>query len=129
MLITLVILFLVVLVTYFRKEGWKKAVVSVLLTCVIVLVGTRLIDCGYNWMVRGEFAPHTGDSSFILGTELYLADKEMAQQIQDADNRALFLEIMRRAEEKEYNIAYAGKGGRLLRTITAARMTALNLIL
>lgn len=110
MLITLVILFLVVLVTYFRKEGWKKAVVSVLLTCVIVLVGTRLIDCGYNWMVRGEFAPHTGDSSFILGTELYLADKEMAQQIQDADNRALFLEIMRRAEEKEYNIAYAGKG-------------------
>lgn len=110
MLITLVILFLVVFAAYLRKEGWKKAVVSVLLTCVIVLAGTRLIDCGYNWMVRGEFAPHTGDSSFILGTELYLADKDMAQQIQDADNRALFLEIMRRAEEKEYNIAYAGKG-------------------
>lgn len=110
MLITLVILFLVVFAAYLRKEGWKKAVVSVLLTCVIVLAGTRLIDCGYNWMVRGEFAPHTGDSSFILGTELYLADKDMAQQIQDADNRALFLEIMRRAEEKEYNIAYADKG-------------------
>lgn len=110
MLITLVILFLVVLVSYYRKEGWKKAAVSVLLTCGIVLAGTRLIDCGYNWLVRGEFAPHTGDSSFILGTELYLADKEMAQQIQDADNRALFLEIMQRAEEKEYNIAYAGKG-------------------
>lgn len=110
MLITLVILFLVVLISYYRKEGWKKAAISVLLTCVIVLAGTRFIDCGYNWMVRGEFAPHTGDSSFILGTELYLADKEMAQYIQDVDNRALFLEIMRRAEEKEYNIAYAGKG-------------------
>jgi len=110
MLITLVILFLVVLVSYCRKESIKKAVVSGLLTCVIVLAGTRLVDCGYNWMVRGEFAPHTGDSSFILGTELYLADKEMASYIQDADNRALFLEIMQRADEKEYNIAYAGKG-------------------
>lgn len=110
MLITLVLLFLVVLISYCRKEGWKKAVVSVLLTCGIVLAGTRLIDCGYNWLVRGTFAPHTGDSSFILGTELYLADKEMAQQIQDAESRALFLEIMQRAEEKEYNIAYAGKG-------------------
>lgn len=114
MLITLVLLFLVVLVSYYKrydkKEGWKKAVISVLFTCGIVLAGTRFIDCGYNWLVRGEFAPHTGDSSFILGTELYLADKEMAQQIQDAENRALFLEIMQRAEEKEYNIAYAGKG-------------------
>jgi hypothetical protein len=61
-------------------------------------------------MMRGTFAPHTGDSSFILGTELYLADKDMVSYIQEDHNKAVFLEIMQRADAKEYNTAYAQKG-------------------
>ena len=72
--------------------------------------GTRLLDCTYNYGVRGVFAPHTGDSSFILGTEIYVADKDMVSYISDKENQKLFLEIMNRADALEYNAGYAGKG-------------------
>lgn len=110
MLITLIILFFVLIVSYIRDRGWKKALLYALLACTLGFVGTKLVDCSYNWMLRGEFAPHTGDSSFILGTELYLADSEMEQYIKDEERKALFREILKRADEKQYNIAYADKG-------------------
>ena len=62
------------------------------------------------YVSRGEFAPHTGDSSFILGTELYVANQNMAQYIEDDDRRAIFNEIMERVDESGYNTQYAGKG-------------------
>lgn len=110
MLITLVILLIVMVWAYIGEKGWKKAGIYALLACLLGFAGTKLVDCSYNLMTRGVFAPHTGDSSFILGTELYLADEGMAERIHDPEHRELFLEIMRRADEKEYNIAYAGKG-------------------
>jgi len=110
MLITLIVLFAVILLSYIRSKDWKRAGVYALLACILGMAVTKLVDCSYNLMMRGEFAPHTGDSSFILGTELYLADENMVQYIQDIRNKELFMEIMKRADEKEYNIAYAGRG-------------------
>lgn len=110
MLITLVILFVVMFCAYWRSKGWFRAGVCALLVCLVGFAGTKLIDCSYNLMMRGTFAPHTGDSSFILGTELYLADVQMISYIREEQNKELFLEIMRRAEAKEYNTAYAESG-------------------
>ena len=112
MLITLVILFVVVVFAFWRSRGVLRAVICALLVCLAGFAGTKLIDCSYNLMMRGTFAPHTGDSSFILGTELYLADKDMVSYIQEEPYRALFLEIMQRADAKEYNTVYAKKGWR-----------------
>lgn len=114
MLITLVILFPVILLSYLGGRGWKRACVYALLSCVLCFAGTRLVECSYNQMLRGTFAPHTGDSSFILGTELYLADQAMAQNITDDNDRKLFLEILQRADANEYNISYADKGWQTL---------------
>ncbi len=110
MLITLVLLFLVMLFAFWRSKGWVRAGICALVVCLVGFAGTKLIDCSYNLMMRGTFAPHTGDSSFILGTELYLADKDMVSYIQEEHNKAVFLEIMQRADAKEYNTAYAQKG-------------------
>lgn len=110
MLITLVILFVVILCVFLRSRGWFRAGICALLVCLAGFAGTKLIDCSYNLLMRGTFAPHTGDSSFILGTELYLAAPDMVSYIQEEQNKALFLEIMRRADAKEYNTAYAQKG-------------------
>jgi len=110
MLITLILLVLCLLYTGFRERQWKSAFVSAVLCGAAALVMTTLIDCCYNYVVRGDFTSHSGDSSFILGTELYLADEGMAQAISSEEQRELFLEIMRRADDKEYNIAYARKG-------------------
>lgn len=110
MLITLVILFVVMVCSYVREKGLVRAGLYALVACILGFSGSRIVDCSYNLMTRGEFAPHTGDSSFIVGTELYLADKEMVEYIDGEENKALFLEIMERADKKEYNTAYAGKG-------------------
>ena len=110
MLITLVLLFVVVIFAFWRSRGMLRAGICALLVCLAGFAGTKLIDCSYNLMMRGTFAPHTGDSSFILGTELYLADKDMVSCIQEEPYKTLFLEIMQRADEKEYNTAYAQKG-------------------
>lgn len=110
MLITIVILLIVILFSYIGNKGWKMALIFAILSCVLCFAGTRFVECGYNWILRGTFAPHTGDSSFILGTELYLADDAMARFITDDDHRKIFLEIRKQAEEQEYHISYADKG-------------------
>jgi len=114
MLITLVILLAVILFVFIKNKGWKKACVCALLSCILCLAGARLVECSYNWLLRGSFAPHTGDSSFILGTELYVADDTMAQSISDDNVRSLFLEILQRADENEYHISYADNGWQAL---------------
>lgn len=114
MIITFVLLFLSLVVIWCgEKKFWKAAVFAV---CIIIAggIGARLVDCAYNYAVRGVFEPHTGDSSFIFGNEIYVADEEMVQYISSEENKKIFLEIMRRADEKQYNIAYAQKGWRNL---------------
>lgn len=110
MLVSFGLIFLAVIYAWWKDKGWKKAV---LYSAVIVLLGlgsTRLIDCTYNYAFRGVFTSHTGDSSFILGNELYVANAEMAKQITSDTNREIFLEILERCDEQQYNIQYAGDG-------------------
>ena len=110
MMISLGLLFLAVIYAYLCKKSFRKAVPCAVCIAVVVFAGTRLIDCVYNDAVRGVFAPHTGDSSFIFGNEIYVANKDMAQNISSEENRAIFLEILERADGNQYNIAYAGEG-------------------
>lgn len=110
MMISLGLLCLAVIYAYLRnKAGWKAIFYAVCIA-VAVFAGTRFIDCVYNDAVRGVFAPHTGDSSFIFGNEIYAANKDMAENISSEENRAIFLEILERADDNQYNIAYAGEG-------------------
>ncbi len=110
MLVSFGLIFLAVIYALWKDKGWKKAI---LYSAVVVLLGlgsTRLIDCTYNFAFRGVFTTHTGDSSFILGNELYVANVDMAKQIGTDTNRAIFLEILARCDADEYNIQYAGDG-------------------
>lgn len=110
MLVTLCLLFVCLLFIWFGKKNWKRAVLEAVLIVAVGLAGTKFVDCTYNFALRGVFAPHTGDSSFILGTELFLADEDMVHNIREPEYQEIFKEIMRRNDEKQYNIAYAGKG-------------------
>lgn len=110
MMIAFVILFFCLLYIWLKEKPiWK----NILLSAAIILTGllaNSLIEYSYNYALRGEFSTHAGDSSFILGTEIYLADEEMADKIADQRERQIFLEIIRRAEEKEYHVSYAEAG-------------------
>ncbi len=111
MLVTLPLIFLCILyVRFMDKRKWYLVLAEAILVVVLSYVGVVFVDCSYNFASRGVFEQHTGDSSFILGTEIYLADVEMADAIEHEQHKEIFLEIMRRADEKQYNLAYAGKG-------------------
>ena len=111
MLVTLPLIFLCILyVRFMDKRKWYRVLVEAILVVVLSYVGVVFVDCSYNLASRGVFEQHTGDSSFILGTEIYLADVGMADAMEDEQHKEIFLEIMRRADEKQYNLAYAGKG-------------------
>ena len=111
MLVTLPLIFLCILyVRFMDKRKWYRVLVEAILVVVLSYVGVVFVDCSYNLASRGVFEQHTGDSSFILGTEIYLADVEMADAMEHEQHKEIFLEIMRRADEMQYNLAYAGKG-------------------
>lgn len=111
MLVTLPIIFLcIIYIRFIEKKKWYLILVEAVMIVLLCFLGVRFVDCSYNFANRGVFAPHTGDSSFILGTELYLADISMAESITNSDHREIFLEIMKRADVNEYNISYAGEG-------------------
>lgn len=110
MLISLALLLLAIIYAHLcEKRFWRAAVYAVCVAAA-VLAGSWLADCAYNYAVRGVFAPHTGNSSFIFGNEIYVANRSMADDISSEENRMLFLEILARAEDNQYNIAYAGEG-------------------
>ena len=111
MMITLILIFFCIFAMRLcEKRKWYKGLLEAIVIVVIIMFGTNLVDCTYNFATRGVFSKHTGDSSFILGTELYLTDISKAELIEDEDNREIFLEIMKRADDNQYNIAYAGSG-------------------
>lgn len=110
MLVAFGLILLSCLYAWWREKGWKRAALYSAVIVVLGLLGTRLIDCTYNYAFRGEFTSHTGDSSFILGNEIYAANADMAESISSEVNREIFLEIMARCDAEEYNIKYAGEG-------------------
>ncbi len=108
MIISLCILFLAIVYTKTKsvRTFWKACVLGLALMAA-GFACTQLIDRTYNYMLRGEFAPHTGDSTFILGNEFYVATPEMADDLSTEEEKEIFMEILRREDEKEWRMAYA----------------------
>lgn len=110
MLVGFGLIFLCLLYAWWKDKGRGKAIRYAVVIVLAGLVCTRGIDCVYNYAFRGSFTAHTGDSSFILGNEIYVANETMAENISSDRNREIFLEILSRADKQEYNIRYAGSG-------------------
>lgn len=112
MMISFGLFFLVIFYVEWKNRKWKRGLVQAV---VLLLVGfslMKLVDYSYNYVTRGVFASHTGDSLFILGTEIFVADTDMVTRIENEEYQELFLEIMKRADENQYNLKYAESGWR-----------------
>lgn len=112
MMISFGLFFLVIIFVEWKAKSWKKGMVKAVLLLVLGFSLMKLVDCSYNYATRGVFASHTGDSLFILGTEIFVADTDMVSRIDDVNHQELFLEIMKRADENQYNLKYAESGWR-----------------
>lgn len=110
--ISFCILFCVLLFVWWKEKKWQKTILLSLAVVILGLGTVRVLDCTYNYAFRGQFTPHTGDSSFFFGTEVYVANEKMLTYIDSEENKVLFQEILDRAAEEQYNSKYAGKGWR-----------------
>lgn len=112
MMISFGLFFLVIFYVEWKNKKWKKGLVQAVILLLLGFSLMKLIDYSYNYVTRGVFASHTGDSMFILGTEIFVADTGMVSRIENEEYQQLFLEIMKRADENQYNLKYAQSGWR-----------------
>ncbi len=107
MVITLPLLVLAGLWRGVRTRRFRKTALMSVLLAAAVLITNALLDRGYNYVLRGEALRHTGDMRFISTMLLYTAEEEDAALFPDEDTRALFLEVLDAADEKQYRQRYA----------------------
>lgn len=76
---------------------------------IIILVSARLIDCGYNYVIRGSFSTHAEDNRFVTTMAIYTADREFVEYI-EPEFRELFIEIYDACDGKGYLMKDAPDG-------------------
>lgn len=111
MMVTLLIMGIVFAWYLLIRE--RKVRRFVCLTAMIagVLIAGKLFDRTYQYVVRGEWMEHSGSSMGILCTLLYSSDAEMDRTLFGEETvEALYLEIMRQADERQLLYRYAGDG-------------------
>ena len=78
--------------------------------CVILLFCIRLLDCSYNYSIRGEFATHSSDNRFVSTMIFYTASRSDAKYIKNPAIHDLFLSIYDQCDEKQCTRFYAEEG-------------------
>lgn len=101
------VLLIAVGIAFWQKRKWYRSILAAIAMVLLCFFANKLVDCTYNYLTRGVFEEHTGDASFIFGTQVYMADTEMADYITNEEYRQLFLQILEAADEKAYNKKYA----------------------
>lgn len=84
-----------------REQKWKKFLLLMVLTCSVLLAG-KLFDRTYNYVVRGAWIEHSGNSMGLLCTLLYSSNPENDQNLfTDEEIKNLYLRIMDTAVAQE----------------------------
>lgn len=84
-----------------RERKWKKFLLLVVLSCSVLLAG-KLFDRTYNYVVRGAWIEHSGNSMGLLCTLLYSSNPENDQNLfTDEEIKNLYLRIMDTAVAQE----------------------------
>lgn len=111
MTITLLIMGIVFLWRYLLCDRKIKKVCCLFGLLVGVLLAGKLADRTYNYVVRGAWIEHSGNSMGILCTLLYTSDAEHDQKLfGDETVKELYLSIMQQAKEQQLLYADADKG-------------------
>lgn len=81
-----------------RRAGRFLAAV---IGAVLVLAGSALFDCTYNYFVHGAFAQHTGNAMGIDCVLLYTADESDAALFPEGELRDLFVSMEAEMKERQ----------------------------
>ncbi|MEI3211842.1 MAG: hypothetical protein V8S42_05670 [Lachnospiraceae bacterium] len=110
MVITVLLLILAIVWRSIREKTVKKGLL-ILTVCVLGIgAGSYLLDCSYNYCVRGSFSGHTNDNRFLSTVVIYASEKEDGEAIKRDDTRELFESIYEICDEGGYLMHSAGQG-------------------
>lgn len=99
-----------ILYCYLKDKHFFKGLALSFLCAASILLGTFCLDLGYNYILRGEFTRHSGDTRFVTTMAIYTAQRSDARYIEDEEIQNLFLEIYDICDDKGYLKNSAGKG-------------------
>ncbi len=98
---------------FVKKYCSFKNFVITFVAVIMAFLSITLVDCAYNYAVRGVFTAHTGNSKGGLCTLLYTARAEDAQLFSDVDQEeypgieALYTKIYEECQAGQLTIDYA----------------------
>lgn len=90
-----------------KKRSFKKGIVTLLVSCIIVLLLSSGIDYIYNYSIRGVWGKHSSDTRFLTTMGYYVADSEDMSNIDDENLRNLASEIYTICDTNGYTRSHA----------------------
>lgn len=82
-----------------KRIRWKQFAFLFVAT-VLTLLLTKVVDRGYNFLVRGEAVEHTTDSSTLLNTCFFVAQSSDSDSFKNPELKALFLDMVEQIENQ-----------------------------
>lgn len=110
MAVAIFMLMLGILYCSYKDKHFLKGIALSLLCAFSILLSAFCLDLGYNYILRGEFISHSGDTRFITTMAFYTADRSDAQYLEDEEIQKLFLEVYDICDDKGYLKGSAQKG-------------------
>lgn len=110
MFICLILLVVCIFFVCIRKKEYLKGMLTALSCAFCILAGSVVLDLGYNYALRGEFARHSSDTRFITTVVFYTASRNDSEYIEESSIKDLFLEIYDICYENGYLGVFAGNG-------------------
>ena len=102
MYVSLVLIIVSIIYVAIRNKKIKHVVICFLLSCLLVVGGSKLFDYVYINTVFGVNATHTSDSRFVTTMIFYTASREDVTYIEDETVKDLFIDIYDTCDEKGY---------------------------
>lgn len=102
MYLTLFLLILCILYVAVKSKQYLKGLIALLICSCSILIGSKLLDLGFNYAVHGTPATHSSDNRFLATMVFYTAEPEDANAIQDSEIKNLFQEIYAVCDENGY---------------------------
>lgn len=111
MLITLLIMGIVFFRYVLLRDRNVRRFLALMAAVTAVFLAAKLFDRTYQYMVRGVWMEHSGNSMGLLCTLLYTSDAARDRGLfADEETAELYERIMEQAKERQLLYPYAGKG-------------------
>lgn len=110
MVVTVLLLIAAVIWKNVREKTYKKGLLLLVVCILGIGTGSYLLDCSYNYCVRGSFSRHANDDRFFDTMVIYTAEKQDGENIKEDETRRLFDRIYDICDDGGYLMHSAGKG-------------------